>query len=100
MSASKYELMRHALGVQSYRYHRSKGGERWTKPYRNRFVAGEYDALVWHALVEEGFAKLTSNGNPITGGMPAFCVTDAGTEAALAGITFKKTWGYGTPQNP
>ena len=27
------EMMRHALGVQDY-------GDRWSKPYRNHFVAG------------------------------------------------------------
>lgn len=95
---SKYELMRHALGVQSY--HWSKGGDRWKKPYRNHFVAGGDDAPVWYALVEEGFAKLTSKGNPITGGDPSFCVTEAGAKAALAGIVFKKIWGYGLPENP
>lgn len=104
MSDSKYAKMRHALGV--HEYPRARRGvvdmlsPRWKKPYRNHFVAGEDDAIVWRKLVEEGFARLLSKGNEITGGCPAFAVTDAGRTAALAGIIFKRTWGYGTPVNP
>lgn len=96
---SGHDLMRHALGVQAYVCHKSKGGRRWKKPYRNHFVAGDHDAPIWDALVTDGLARKTSNGNPITGGMPAYVVTDAGREAALAGIIFKRRWGYGNPTN-
>lgn len=82
------ELMRHALGVQ-----RVNG--RWTKPYRNHFAAGDDDVPAWDALVSAGFARKTSTGNAITGGCPLYAVTDDGRERALAGITFKRRWGYG-----
>lgn len=86
------ELMRHALGVQSYYYKR--GGERWKKPNRNRFVG---ESEIWRALVVEGFAQCVSEGNEITGGEPVFIVTDEGRVRALAGIVFRRTWGYGEP---
>jgi hypothetical protein len=84
--------MRHALGVQSY------DGKRWKKPYRNHFVAGLDDAVVWDELVTKGFA-VKNEGGILTGGDPVYYVTDLGKEAALAGIIYKKKWGYGTPTN-
>lgn len=88
------ELMRHALGVQED----CRG--RWSKPYRNHFVAGGKDADVWCSLAAQGMAKLTNNGNEMTGGDPLFVVTDKGREHALAGITFKRKYGHGRPTNP
>jgi hypothetical protein len=92
---TKYDLMRHALGVQEY------GAGQWSKPYRNRFVASDDDAMVWHGLVGEGLAVCTHKGgnSPLTDGMPSFIVTDAGRIAALDGIVFKRKWGRGTPTN-
>lgn len=85
---SKYELLRHALGVQRY-----NGGRR-SKPYRNHFCAGGRDVATWETLVVEGYA--TRSG----GLLDTFYVTDAGRAAALAGLTFKRRWGYGRPVNP
>lgn len=89
----KYEMMRHALGIQE------DGGKRrrWTKPFRNHYVAGASDVEIWDALVEEGLAKRTSLGNAITGGMPLYVVTDLGRERAIAGIKFARRWGTGEP---
>jgi len=87
------DLMRHALGVQDY-------GDRWSKPYRNHFVAGDRDADAWCALAAAGMAKLVRNGSDLTDGCPTFVVTDAGRAHALAGLTFKRRWGYGKPVNP
>lgn len=92
---SGFELMRHALGVHvDY-----TGGKRWKKPYRNHFVAGGGDEKTWDELVAQGFAT-KRKGNNITGGCPVFYVTDAGREVALAGIVFKRRWGYGEPHSP
>lgn len=96
MSASAGELIRHALGVQAYGFHR---GLRYKKPYRNHFVAGGDDVAIWDALVEAGHAT-KREGNAITGGDPVYYVTEAGREVALAGITFKRRWGYGAPTHP
>lgn len=82
-------LMRHALGVHEY-----YGPSRFSKPFRNYFVAGGDDAAVWDALVAAGHARKTSDGSAITGGCPVYAVTDSGREVALAGITFKRRWGY------
>lgn len=95
MSESGYEMMRHALGVQEQGY-----GNRWSKPYRNHFVAGDKDAIAWRDLTTKGFARLAREGSDLSGGCPVFAVTDAGREAALAGLTFKRRWGYGVPVNP
>lgn len=92
--ASKYELMRHALGVHSY----GRGG-RWSKPYRNHFVAGGDNRAAWDGLVTDGLARKSSDGNELTGGDPCYVVTENGREKALAGLSFKKRWGYGTPEN-
>lgn len=97
--ASRFEMMRHALGVHAYSFHKSKGGTRYKKPYRNHFVAGGDDQAKWDQLVAEGFATKRV-GNELTGGDPVYYVTDAGREVALAGIVFKRQWGYGTPTNP
>jgi hypothetical protein len=93
MNASKHELMRHALGVRPYSW---VGGLRWSKPYRNHFVAGDDHVATWRALVGAGLAKEYRAGD-LTGGMPAFLVTDSGRAEALAGLTFKRRWGYGMP---
>lgn len=93
MSDSKFEQMRHALGVQQL------NGPKWKKPFRNHYVAGSADQPIWEALVTEGFAKKTTSGSPLTGGDPCYTVTPAGQTAALAGLTFKRNWGYGTPTN-
>lgn len=103
MSDSKYAKMRHALGVQEYP--RARRGvvdmlsPRWKKPYRNHFVAGGDDVRVWDGLVADGFAT-KREGSVLTDSMPCYYVTDTGRTAALAGIIFKRTWGYGTPVNP
>lgn len=94
---SKYALMRHALGVHEYTY--ARGKQRFKKPYRNHFVAGGDHVAVWDQLVAEGLAT-KREGNQITGGCPVYYVTDAGREAALAGLVFKRQWGYGIPANP
>lgn len=96
---SGYELMRHALGAHEHCLHPSKGGIVFKKPYRNHFVAGMEHEGIWDDLVAKGFAT-KRKGNQVTGGDPVFYVTDAGREAALAGITFKRRWGYGKPTNP
>ncbi len=88
-------LMRHALGVQEQGY-----GQRWSMPYRNHFVAGGDHAAAWRMMVDEGLATLVREGSSITGGDPMFSVTEKGRELALAGITFKRRWGYGEPTNP
>lgn len=90
---SKYELMRHALGVQPY------SGGRWSKPYRNHFVAGGDNRAVWDGLVTDGFARKSSDGSELTGGHPCYVVTEIGREKALAGLSFKQRWGRGTPEN-
>jgi len=88
------ELMRYALGVQEdYK-------KRWSKPYRNYFVAGGSDADTWYSLATQGLAKLLRNGSEISGGDPIFAVTDEGKKYALAGITYKCHYGYGSPENP
>ena len=92
------EKMRHALGVHPYLGHASKGGRRWSKPYRNHFCAGGADVAVWDGLVVEGLATKYP-GSDLFGGSPVYCVTDAGREHALAGLTFKRRWGYGRPVN-
>jgi hypothetical protein len=89
------EKMRHALGVQEQGY-----GNRWSKPYRNHFVAGGDDVAVWRELVRGGLAVLVSEGNEHTGGDPVFAVSFLGQSHALAGLTFKRVWGYGKPVNP
>lgn len=99
MPDSRFELMRHALGVQRHLYHPSKGGVRYSKPYRNHFVAGLDHEIVWDGLVAEGFAT-RREGGVLSNHAPTFFVTDAGREAALAGIRFKRRWGYGSPTNP
>lgn len=96
---NRYDLMRHALGVHEYRTVKSKGGSRWKKPYRNHFCPGVGHVDVWESLVADGLAQRTSNGDQVTGGAPVYVVTDAGRDVALAGITFKRQWGYGTPTN-
>lgn len=94
MKTSGHELMRHALGVQFF------SSDRWSKPYRNYFVAGGSDEAVWRDLVTKGLAVLLREGSERTGGCPVYVVTDAGREAALAGLTFKRRWGYGRPVTP
>ena len=91
---SKHELMRHALGVQE------RWDGRWSKPYRNHFVAGLKDAQAWRELVTEGLASGGHSRGELSDGDPVFYVTDYGQEVALAGITFKRKWGYGKPVNP
>jgi hypothetical protein len=91
------ELMRHALGVHCYP---KRGRRRWTKPYRNHFDAGDDDIPAWDALVGAGLAAhSTMRGEP-----HVYCVTKAGREHALAGITYSThhaaRWGYGEPVNP
>ncbi len=88
--AQGYSLLRHALGVQRI-------GDRWRKPYRNYFVAGARDAATWRDLVSQGLARLVGEGRDVTGGDPVFVVTDKGRAVALAGIAFKRVWGYGSP---
>ena len=89
---SKYELMRHALGVHQY-------GSRWKKPYRNHFVAGGEDAAIWDGLVAEGLAVLARSPGPMTGGDPLYACTDEGKRVAVEGIRFARRWGYGQPVN-
>lgn len=89
------ELMRHALGVQEQGY-----GDRWSKPYRNHFVAGARDESAWRDLVRGGLAGVMREGSARTGGCPVFYVTYLGQQHALAGLTFKRRWGYGRPVNP
>lgn len=97
------ELMRHALGVQAAP--RSRRGyvdmlaPRWRKPYRNHFCAAGEHVAAWEGLVAAGLAT-KREGGLITGGFPTFYVTDAGREYALAGIVFKRRWGYGSPVHP
>ena len=87
------EMMRHALGVQSL-------GDRWPKPYRNHFVAGDDDAPAWEELVARGFARKVREASDFTGGCPMYVVTDEGKRHALDGIVFKRLYGYGEPKNP
>jgi hypothetical protein len=50
-------------------------------------------------IVRPGLALGGEAKGPLSGGDPVFCVSAKGREVALAGITFKRTWGYGTPTN-
>lgn len=101
MTTTPYELMRHALGVQSYGPDPKGRGSRWKKPYRNHFVAGADHVAIWDGLVAKGFAtKSKFDGTLLTGGDPLYFVTDAGREVALAGLTFARRWGHGEPVNP
>ena len=75
-------------------------GKRWSLPYRNHFVAGEDDAAVWQDLAAAGLAVLIRKGSDLTDGCPVYAVTEAGRAAALAGLTFKRRWGYGRPVTP
>jgi hypothetical protein len=59
------EVMHHALGINSRR----------RTPYRNYFVAGEDDVLVWEGLRERGFAMVTSDAYVPE---PLYCITVAG----------------------
>jgi hypothetical protein len=90
------DLMRHALGVHWYGYRR--GMKRWSKPYRNYFCAGADDVHAWERLVYEGLAVCATNDDGI------YSVTEAGREAALAGIVYSThhaaRWGYGEPEYP
>lgn len=90
---SKYELMRHALGVHRY-------GERWRKPYRNHFCAGRDDDPVWRELVAARLARVLREGCQVTGGGPVFACTEEGEKAAVDGLKFARRWGRGTPANP
>lgn len=87
------EMMRHALGVQSY-------GDRWSKPYRNHYCAGDDDVPAWEELVTRGFARKVREASDLTGGCPTYAVTDEGKRRALDGLAFKVRYGYGTPKNP
>jgi len=89
---SRYDKMRHALGVCLY-------NQGYTKPYRNYFVAGGSDMLVWEGLVADGLAKRIRGESDLTGGCPVYVVTADGEKAALAGIVFKRKWGRGVPTN-
>ena len=55
---------------------------------------------VWRALVKKGMASVIREASYISGDRPVFEVTDAGREHALAGIVFKRRYGYGMPSNP
>lgn len=91
---SKYELMRHALGVREH-------DGRYTKPYRNHFVAGDDDRPVWDELVVEGLAvRRAALGSVLFGDSPCYHVTPEGRDVALAGIKYKRVWGYGQLVNP
>jgi len=91
MADSRYDKMRHALGVWRF-------GEKWKKPYRNHFVAGGDDFSVWEGLVADGFAKRMPEGGDR---YHLYVVTEEGRQAALAGIVFgRRTWGRGVPLNP
>ena len=83
---SRFELMRHALGVHRY-------GLRWRKPYRNYFCAAGDHVVIWDALVADGLAH-------VSGPYPTYSCTEAGRAAALDGIVFKRVWGTGKPVNP
>jgi len=78
VNASYRDLLRHALGVQL------KAGK-WTRPYRNHFVAAEDDQPAWDAIVALGYAKRWEN-NELWGACPVYRVTPAGELIALAGI--------------
>ena len=91
--SDKYAKMRHALGVAMYH------GRRWSKPYRNHYVAGDAAVAHWEELVADGFATKRAGHPVLTDGHPTYFVTDAGRVAALEGLVFKRRWGYGTPVN-
>ena len=90
--SDRYAMMRHALGVHRY-------GARWSKPYRNHYAAGGDSVAVWRELVAEGLAGAFAHQDDVTDEDPVFYVTDAGRAAALAGLTFERKYGYGTPTN-
>lgn len=96
MTDSGFELMRHALGVEEHRFGHSI---RYTKSWRNHFVAAGDHVAIWDDLVAKGFA-MRRNGSALSGGDPIYFVTDSGREAALDGIVYKTRWGYGKPKNP
>lgn len=84
------EEMRHAIGVEPHHY---KGDVYSTPTSRNHFVGGGSE---WDALVAQGLAR-RSEGNSLSGGDPVFSLTQLGREHALAGIVYKRKWGYGKP---
>ena len=96
------ELMRHALGVHPKPWVR--GGNAWSRPYRNYYCAGSDYVAAWDALVAAGHAALVRVDPVLSGGCPVYRVTDAGREYALAGIAFSThrwaRYGRGKPVNP
>ena len=84
------EEMRHAIGVEPHPY---KGDTYSAPTKRNHFVGGGSE---WDAVVSQGLAT-RSEGSSLTGGDPVYSLTASGREHALAGIDYKRKWGYGRP---
>ena len=80
LSEADIDLLRHALGVQ-------KRGKKWSKPYRNHFVAAGENVAAWERMVELGFAEQRHAAAELTGGDPLFIVTELGRSAALAKVS-------------
>lgn len=83
----RYDKLRHALGVRLL----TKG--RWSKPYRNHFDAAGDDIPAFDAMVAAGLATRSCRH----AGSGCFHVTGEGRAMALAGLTYKRLYGYGTP---
>lgn len=88
------DKLRHALGVQAYRY---SGGIRWSKPYRNRFFPGVDDIALFQSMEQFGLVRRLVS--MFSGDEPYYMVTEVGAAYALKGLEFKRRWGYGKPVN-
>lgn len=74
LPASQLHILQHSLGLDRY----GRG-----TMYRNHFVAGAKDVASCDALAELGLMT-RSEGSVLTGGCPAFFVTEAGKRVAVA----------------
>lgn len=92
MSALRYDLLRHALGV-----HQHGTLTRYKLPYRNRFYAGGDDVAAWEALVAAGLAEKRGRPSELTGGAQCYVVTEEGRSFAMEGLVPRKHYAYGVP---
>lgn len=71
MNNKELEYMKHAIGLD-YRRPNSYRENRYYKPYRNYFGAGENGSEVWEGLVEKGLAETKDHR--------MYCVSNKGLE--------------------
>ena len=90
MTEPRVDLLRHALGIQSY------GGRRWTLPKgRNNYYADGPDITVWDAMCASGLARRVREPSEMTGDAVVFVVTDEGRSVAMEGLIPRRYWAYG-----